>query len=479
MGEVLLDGVSLTCAELERVALGRDTVALSNEARAKMERTASVYGATEVLRSKWSWLQGEPPPADGADAARSFVVSHCAGIGPALTPEETRALLVARANALAAGFSGVRPLVVERLLELLARDVLPEVPSMGAVGAAGSIQLAHVARFALGYGGKGLRGEAPPPALHPTEKEALALINGSSYTTALAALAVARANRVLRAAEAACALSFEVIRADLTALSSEAADARGHDGIVRATARLRELLRGSQLVTTQRSPDSFSVRCAPAVLGAATEAIAYVEHTVQRELNAPSDNPLVFESGAIVEAGLFHAAPVALVMDHLKTALTQVASIAERRVFRLTYGRLSGLPSFLVPGSGVNSGLMLAQYTAASVVAEAKALCMPASVDSIPTVQHQEDHVSMGPIAARSALEVIDRVADVIAIELLCAGQGLDFRLTGPPPQEPAAATKQIWERVRSLVPKWDDDRFLHPDLVALGAAVRGGVFSG
>jgi histidine ammonia-lyase len=241
-------------------------------------------------------------------------------------------------------------------------------------------------------------------------------------------------------------------------------------------------------VTAQRSPDSFSVRCAPLVLGAARDALSYVEETVVRDLNAPNDNPLVFEDEGVVETGHFHAAAVGLAMDHLKAALTQVASISERRIFRLTYGRLSGLPSFLVPGSGVNSGLMLAQYTAASVLSEAKALCMPASIDSIPTVQHQEDHVSMGPVAARSALEVVDRVMDVLAIELLCGAQGLEFRLAGKTvgpdgalidvePQEPGAGTRAIFDRVRRHVKRWDDDQVLHTDLSALGTAVRAGEF--
>jgi histidine ammonia-lyase len=392
VAEVIIGEPGLRCGAVEAVASGRASVALSSGARARMEASARQFadsGSTDVLRSKWEWLVGGEAPSDEAEAARLFVIGHCAGVGAPLPPEEVRALILARAHALGRGFSGVRPLIVERLLAMLRDGVVPVVPSIGAVGAAGSIQLAHVARVALGYGGPVLDGTAALPPLVPTEKEALSLLNGSSYTTALAALAVARAERVLRAAEAACALSMEVVRADLRALSPGAAAARGHAGIGAATDRLRELVAGSELVTTQRSPDSFSVRCAPAVLGAARDALAYVRQVVETELDAPSDNPLVLPDERLIEAGLFHAAPVALAMDHLKAALAQVGSISERRVFRLTYGRLSGLPSFLVPGSGVNSGLMLAQYTAASVLAEAKALCMPASIDSIPTVKHQ------------------------------------------------------------------------------------------
>lgn len=498
---VRVDGRNLTCGDVERVALGTARAILDDGARAVMTRSAELYvaeGRADVLRSKWKWLLGGEPPASSSDVVRLFVQGHCAGVGDPLPPEEVRALILARANVLAGGWSGVRPVVVERLLELLERDWTPVVPEIGEVGAAGSIQLAHVAWVAFGFGGEvlidGVRERAPAriatlPPLVPTEKETLSLLNGSSWTTALAALATVRAWRMLRTAEAACALSFEVVKADLNALSVAAAAARGQRGTIDATARLRELVAGSALVTAQRSPDSFSVRCAPLVLGAARDALAYIEDTVLRDLNAPNDNPLVFPDEGIVEAGHFHAAAVGLVMDHLKAAMTQVASISERRIFRLTYGRLSGLPSFLVPGSGVNSGLMLAQYTAASVLAEAKALCMPASIDSIPTVQHQEDHVSMGPVAARSALEVVDRVADVLSIELLCAAQGLEFRLAGRAlgadgalidvePQEPGAGTRLVFDRVREHVQRWDDDQVLHTDLVAIGAAVREGAFS-
>ncbi|MEQ1566395.1 MAG: aromatic amino acid lyase [Myxococcota bacterium] len=484
-------GDSLGIEVVEQIALGRAAAVLSPAARARMEASATAFaasGSVDVLRDKWEWLVGGEAPTASGEAARLFVLGHCAGVGPPLPAEEVRALIVTRAHALARGWSGVRPALVGRLLELLRDDVVPVVPSIGDVGTAGSIQLAHVARVALGYGGPVLDGTSALPPFEPTEKEALSLLNGSSYTTALAALAVARAERVLRAAEVAAALSFEVVRADKRCLSPGAAAARGHRGIEEATARLRDLVEGSELVTPQRSPDSFSVRCAPAVLGAARDAVRQVRAVVQGELDAPSDNPLVLEDEGVVETGAFHAAPVALAMDHLKIAMTQVASIAERRVFRLTYGRLSGLPSFLVPGSGVNSGLMLAQYTAASVLAEMKAMCMPASIDSIPTVQHQEDHASMGPVAARSALAVIDRVADVVGIELLCAAQGLDFRIAGRAvgpdgqlgavePQQPGRLTRRAWEKVRERVARWDDDQVLHPDLVKVGELVRAGAF--
>ncbi len=496
MREVRLDGQTLTAEALEAVALGRGRATLATESRGLLEVGAAWYARHaqgEILRSKWALLLGGTPPDDPAELSRLFILGHCAGVGPPLAVEEVRALLLARANVLAAGWSGVRPVVVDRILAALDLGVHPLVPSQGAVGAAGSIQLAHAMRVVFGFGGALLPGSDPAllaalPPVTLTQKETLSLVNGSSLTTALGGLAVARGRRLLRQAEAACALSMEVVRADAHALAARPAEVRGHPGITAATRRLRELVTGSELVTEQRSPDSFSIRCAPTVLGAARDALDYIETTVARELNGVGDNPMVFPGHGIVEGGHFHAAPVALAMDHLKVAMVQVASIAERRIFRLTYGNLSGLPSFLVPGSGVNSGMMLAQYTAASLLSEAKGLSMPASVDNVPTVQHHEDHVSMGPIAARSALEVLDRVADIVAIELLCAAQGLDFRTSGQAvgadgqlqavePQQPGAGTRVIFDRVRERVRRWEDDQVLHHDLVALGAAVRDGAF--
>lgn len=487
MTEVRVDGETLSVEGVEAVARGRARAVLPPDRGAFLEAGAAWYarhGGEDVLRQKWTWLLGGEPPADPADTARLFVIGHCAGVGDPVPAEEVRALLVTRANVLAAGWSGVRAVVVERILAALDAGLHPVVPGQGAVGVAGSIQLAHAMRAVFGWGGAFLPGvdasglAALPPVV-PTQKETLSLLNGSSMTTALGALAVARARRLLRQAEVACALSMEVVRADARALAARPAEVRGHPGITAASRRLRELVTGSELVTEHRQPDSFSIRCAPTVLGAARDALDHVETVVTRELNGVGDNPMVFPGHGIVEGGHFHAAPVALAMDHLKIALVQVASIAERRIFRLTYGNLSGLPSFLVPGSGVNSGMMLAQYTAASLLSEAKGLSVPASIDNVPTVQHHEDHVSMGPIAARSALEVLDRVADVVGIELLCAAQGLDFRMSGyaGEPQQPGAGTRVAYDRVRERVRRWDDDQVLHHDLVAMGRAVRDGVF--
>jgi histidine ammonia-lyase len=466
---VALDGERLTCEDLAAVAAGAPAM-LDEAARARMATSARWVASRDdkdVLRRKWAWLAGSPPPDGDPALIAEFIRGHCAGVGDPLPTEQVRATLAARINVFASGCSGVRPELADHLLGILARGPIPVVPSQGTVGAAGSAVLAHIAHAACA-------------GFALTEKEALSLLNGSTHDTALAALAVVRSERLLTAAEAACGLSFEVMEADEGCLSPLAHEARRHPGPIATAERLRARCAGSELVIRRSRPDSFSIRCAPAVLGAAREALAHTRAVVERELNAAGDNPLAFPTVDWVEAGNFHGAPVALAMDHLKIALAQVAGISERRTFRLTYGQLSGLPSFLVPGDGLLNGLMLAQYTAASLVSECKGLSHPASVDSIPTVQHHEDHVSMGTIAARTALHLVELVADVLAIELLCAAQGLDFRISGEhgPARAPGAGNLRTWEAVRALVPRWREDRVLHPDLRAVGAAVRAGSFT-
>jgi len=496
MSPVVLDGRTLDVAQLAAISAGAQ-VTLDDEAAARMRASVELYqqhGHTDVVRQKWAWIVGGTPPIDRDTAIRVFIEGHCAGVGEPLPIAVVRATMASRANVLATGFSGCRPDAARALVAMLNAHITPVVPAEGSVGAAGCTSLAHIARVVCGYGGEAyVSGERVPAvealrkletAFCPTEKEALSLINGSTLAAATAALAVDAAARYLRAADAAAALSLEVCRADLNSFAPEAHEARGHAGPAKVAARLRDQVRGSELVAEGRKPDSFAIRCTPAVHGAAWDALAYVRSVVDTELNAAVDNPLVFESG-VVEAGNFHGAAVGLAMDHLKVALAQVATIADRRIYRLTYGELSGLPSFLVPGTGVNSGLMLAQYTAASLTSECRGLAQPASVQAIPTVQHHEDHVPMATLAARTAARVADLLADVVAIELLCAAQGLDLRLDGDtvggnltiPAGRPGIGTRATWQTVRVLVDRWIEDRVLHTDLAALGTAVREGRF--
>ncbi len=497
---VRMDGATLTPEALHAVAMGAPA-ALDVSAWARMSSSAerlAEQGDVDPLCSKWAWLVGGEVPSTTAAAVRAFIVSHCAGVGEPLPRAAVRASMAARVNVLATGMTGCRPAVAELYLAMLEADVVPVVPRQGSVGAAGDLApLAHIARVALRFGGQAWRGEVLLPAaeamaglpeIELTGKEALSLINGATVSAALAGLAVARARRLMDTAVMAAALSFEVVRADLGCLSREALAARRHGGAVTVAERVAALIEGSELCGRGRKADPFSIRCTPAVLGSALDALDYVAKTVTDELNGACDNPLLC-GDELIEAGNFHGAPIGLAMDHLKVALTQVASISERRTFRLTYGQLSGLPSFLVAGTGLNSGLMLAQYTAASLVSECKGLAHPASVDSVPTAQHHEDHVSMAPIAARGALAICEALADVLAIELLCGAQGLDFHLRGEhvrddgelqrvDPLAPGAKTRRVYDVVRAHIARWADDQVLHPDLERAGRAVRLGAFT-
>ncbi len=491
---VMLGAARMRCVDLHAIAHGAPVV-LAPEARAAM--AANVAAAPEgpsILEQKRRWLLGEQAEGLHADAlARAFVLSHCAGVGDPLPVPAVRATMAARALALAQGLSGCRPEAAEVLVAMLNEGVHPTVPAQGSVGAAGDLApMAHIARVACGYTGP----QPGLPAFSPTGKEALSLINGVSLTTALAAIAVVRARRVLRAAVSACAMTMETVGAEFGCIDPRPLAARGHPGAQVVGAQLRALLARSEEVSTNRRPDAFSIRCAPGVLGAALEVLDHVELVVERELNGVSDNPLLFvgEAGADaawIEAGNIHGARVSLAMDQLKIAMVQVATISERRTYRLTYGQLTpGLPSFLVPGTGLNSGFMLAQYTAASLASECKTLSHPASVDTIPTVQHHEDHNSMGPIAARTTLRVLECVADIVAIEALLAAQGLDLRVQGrswtddgePVQGEPvtlAPGIEALRQTVRAQVPFWEDDGVLHPALQAVGTMLRDGRLNG
>ncbi|MFT6820201.1 MAG: histidine ammonia-lyase [Myxococcota bacterium] len=473
---ILIDGETLTTAGVHAIADGAEGI-LGDAARARMNETSPF--AEPVLRQKWEWLVGGDAPADDAVLMTSFVHGHCAGTGSPLPAPLVRATLAARANVLAKGFSGVRPMVVEGLLRMLKENVVPQVPRQGSVGTAGCPALSHMASVVLGLGGEAwvsgeLRSvETSYLAEAATQKEVLSLINGSTLTTALAAIAVERSRRILAVAMQAAALSFEVVRADTSCLDAEVLGLRGQPGGVVVAERIRAALAGSGIVGAWRKPDAFGIRCTPAVLGAAYDAVEATADIVNRELNGACDNPLVLPGGRVVEAGNFHAAPIALALDHLKIAMAQVAGISERRTFRMTHGRLSGLPSYLAESTGLNSGLMLAQYTAASRTSETKGLAHPASVDSIPTIQHREDHVSMGPGAAYMALELLEATADVVGIELLCGAQGVDLHFAageGPLGEGTSATHAAVRERVRT----WDRDRVLHPDLSAMSALVRG-----
>ncbi len=464
-----ITGNHLSCKQLYSIAQGAEFF-IEEEVLLLMEKNA-LNTSSSILKSKRSWLLGGEEP-ESSDLKKEFILGHCAGVGPLLDPIYVRGAMIARINVLASGYTGCRPIALQKIAELLRKNHIPKVPSQGSVGAAGDLApMAHIARVICGYGSQ-VEGFTP---LQPTAKECLSLINGVSLSAALGAVAVVRAQRILDAAIVAAAMTMEAIYAQDQCIHSRALSLRGHPECMIIGEKLRTLLHNSKRVTSDRRPDAFSIRCGPSVMGSVLQAINHTQTIMEQELNGCSDNPLVIEEEWI-EAGHFHGTQIALALDHMKIALTQLATLSERRTFRLTHEKLSkDLPSFLVQGTGLNSGFMLAQYTAAALASECKGLAQPASIDTIPTVQHHEDHVSMAPISARHTLELLECLADIVAIELLLAAQALDLRMQSDGLPLPTPITK-IHAQIRQHVQFWKDDQVLHPDIRALGSLVRDGI---
>lgn len=491
-----LDGRSLTLEALIKVAHDGAPVAIAAAAapglagsRAVIERALEsglpVYGVNTGFGELKNRHIGAP---DLARLQLNLLRSHAAGVGPSLSRPEVRALGLLRANSLTVGVSGVRQELIESVLGLLNRGVHPVVPEQGSVGASGDLApLAHFALVLVGEGRAEFGGHVHsgaeslamaglrPIALAP--KEGLALINGTQLSTAVLALVLARAQPLLRAALGANALSLEALLGSIRAFDPRAMAVRPHPGQGRVARALIALTAGSGIVASHadcdRIQDPYSLRCAPQVMGATLDALAYARAVVEREMNSATDNPLVFaDSGEVISTGNFHAQPIGLVADHVACALAEVGSIAERRLDLLTDGKRSGgLPAFLTPNPGLHSGLMLVQYTAAALVSENKTLCFPASVDSIPTSAGQEDHVSMAPIAARKARAVLSNLARIVACELVAGAQAIEFRA----PLQPGRGTAAVFEFVRARVPRVDSDRPLGDAIEALAEELLAG----
>ncbi len=414
--------------------------------------------------------------------------SHACGVGGPYPDEVVRAAMLLRANTLAKGNSGARVETVVLLLECLNRDVLPDVPSRGSVGASGDLApLAHLALPLIGegrawYDGELLNGSAAlaRAGLRPVRlvaKEGLSLINGTQFMTAQGALGLVRARRLSRAADCACALSLESLQGSRNSFMPEIHALRPLRGQAASARNVMRLLDGSAIIESHRwcdrVQDAYSLRCAPQVHGAARDLLDYVDYTITTELNAATDNPLVLaDDELLVSAGNFHGQPLAFALDALAMAVSELASISERRLERLVNPNLSeGLPAFLTTDGGLNSGFMIPQYVAASLVSENKSLCHPASVDSIPTSAGQEDHVSMGNASGLKAWQVVANAERALAIELLAAAQAVEFLA----PLEPGRGARAVHDAVRLRSPRLRDDRPLGPDIEAVAAAVRDG----
>ena len=461
------------------VALGPDVTARLDRGRATLERLdragEAVYGVTTGVGK----LKDTPIPPEARRALqRNLVLSHSAGVGEPLGPAETRAVLLLLAASLARGHSGVRPIVVERLLSCLGRGILPVVPCRGSVGASGDLApLAHVAACLIGEGEamvgrerRSARAALAAAGLEPLVlemKEGLALLNGTHVMAALAALLVHDATALVRLADVSGAMSLEALMGSHVAFDARIHALRPHPGQLDSAANLWALTDDSGIIASHRDcgrvQDAYSLRCMPQVHGAAREAVRLAREIVERELGSVTDNPLVFpDDDAVLTGGNFHGQPLALALDVVAIGLAQVAGIAERRIDRLVNPLTNeGLPPFLAAAGGLHSGYMIAQYTAASLVAECRVLSHPASVDSIPTSGLQEDWNSMGATAALKSRQVLGLAQQVLGIELVLAAQALELRR----PLEPGRGTRAALAAVRARVPQLEEDRPVHADL--------------
>ena len=495
---VSLNGEDLSVGDVWAVAVERAPAELSDDGRRKLraarelvERVAAgaagehTYG---INTGFGRFVERTIPFELSGELQLRLLRSHACGVGEPYPDEVVRAAMALRANALAKGYSGARVETVELLLACLNRGVLPEVPSRGSVGASGDLApLAHLALPLVGEGWATVDGERLPGAealarvgLAPVRleaKEGLSLINGTQFMSAVGALALVRARRLAKAADVACALSVEALQGSRAAFRPEVHTLRPFPGQMDSAANILRLLDGSAIIEAHRwcdkVQDAYSLRCAPQVHGASRDLVDYADRTLSIELNAATDNPLVLvEQGELVSNGNFHGQPLAFALDALAIAVSELASISERRLERLTNPSLSdGLPAFLTPDGGLNSGFMIPQYVAASLVSENKVLAHPASVDSIPTSAGQEDHVSMGNASGLKCWQVLGNCERALAIELLAAAQGVEFLA----PLEPGTGTRAAHAAIRALSPPLVEDRPLAPDIELVAAAIRSG----
>jgi histidine ammonia-lyase len=496
---VQLSGEDLTIDDVWAVAVDRAPATLSEAARDKIVRARALveraaHGTSEhtygINTGFGRFVSRSIPEELTAELQLRLLRSHACGVGEPYPAEIVRAAMLLRANALAKGYSGARPETVELLIECLNRGLLPHVPSRGSVGASGDLApLAHLALPLVGEGEACVDDNRMSGAdalaavgLEPIAleaKEGLSLVNGTQFMAAFAALALARVARLAKTADIACALSVEALQGSRASFLPQIHAARPLPGQIDSAANILQLLEGSAIIESHRwcdkVQDAYSLRCAPQVHGASRDLLAYVEATVSVELNAATDNPLVLvDDEVLLSNGNFHGQPLAFALDALAMAVSELANISERRIERLVNPSLSdGLPAFLTVDGGLNSGFMIPQYVAASLVSENKTLCHPASVDSIPTSAGQEDHVSMGNAAGLKGWQVLANAERVLAIELLAGAQGVEFLA----PLEPGAGARAARDAVRSLSPRLTDDRSLAGDIEAVARAIRDGGF--
>ncbi|MFZ5353001.1 MAG: histidine ammonia-lyase [Bacillota bacterium] len=492
MGHLVIDGEHLTIKDVVDVARHGHTVGLSEDAVQKVKKArafvdklvdgaAVVYGITTGF-GKFSdtFISKEDTKA----LQRNLIVSHACSLGDPLPEETVRAMMLLRANALSKGYSGVRLETLNTLIEMLNKGVHPIVPEKGSLGASGDLSpLATMVLVMLGEGEAVYKGERMPgkaamekagiPVVELTSKEGLALINGTQCMTAIGSLAVYDAENLMKNADIIASMTLEALKGITNAFDYKVHRVRGQKGQFVTAKNVLKLVEGSELTTKQgeiRVQDAYTLRCIPQIHGASRDAINYVKEIVANEINAATDNPLIFaEEGEVISGGNFHGQPMALAMDFLGMAVSELANVSERRLERLVNPQLNDLPAFLTKKGGLNSGFMITQYTAASIVSENKVLAHPASVDSIPSSANQEDHVSMGTTAARKARVMLDNSQKVLAIEAFAASQALSFRGD----VRLGAGTDKAYAAIRAEVPPVEEDRIMYVDMNKIDRMVK------
>lgn len=485
-GHLTIEEVVKVARNFEKIELTENAIAAVNKARDYVEEKLSkgeiIYGLTTGF-GKFS--DTFIPLEDTAALQRNLIISHSCGMGDPYPTEVVRGAMLLRINALARGNSGVRLSTLMTMVNMLNKNVHPVIPQKGSLGASGDLApLSHIILVMLGEGeaeyegvrmsGKEAMEKAGIPTIELSAKEGLALINGTQIMTSMAALLCYDARNLAKTADIAVCMTGEALNAITKAYDPKVHEVRGHQGQMDAAANMLKILSDSQnagKIQPGKVQDAYSLRCAPQVHGASRDAIEYVYAAVTREINAVTDNPLVFsDDDDVISAGNFHGQPMALAMDFLAIAMAEYANISERRTERLVNPQLSaGLPAFLTADGGLNSGFMIVQYSAASMVSESKVYCHPASVDSIPSSANQEDHVSMGTTAARKARMVLDNSQKVLAIELFCATQGIYFRGE----DKLGTAGKALYEHVRKSVQPVKEDRVMYTEMAKFDAMVK------
>lgn len=486
MNTIILNGNDLTIDQIEKiifqkymVKISDESIPLINKSRQIVEKILSSNEVVYGINTGFGYLKNKViPSSDIEKLQENLIISHCAGIGELFSPEISKTMMLLRSNALIKGFSGIRLEVIQRLLDFINLDITPLVPSQGSVGSSGDLApLSHMALPLLGKGKVLFNGQIREAIdvlkennLEPITlkaKEGLALINGTQAMTAVGCITIIRAKKMIDLADGIAAMSVDALKGSKQAFRKELHIIRPHIGQLKSAENLYKLLEGSEImeshVDCDNVQDAYSLRCTPQVHGAIRDTIEHVEKVLSIEINSVTDNPIVLpETEEVISGGNFHGEPVAVAMDSLSIALSELGNISERRTERLVNPQLSnGLPAFLTPDGGLNSGYMIAQYAAAALVSENKSLAHPASVDSIPTSANQEDHVSMGTIAARKSAQILLNTERVLAIETCCASQGLDFRK----PLNTGKGCKLLFDVIREQLTPLKEDRNISEDI--------------